>query len=198
MKHVLIVLLPLVFGWEFTVIFTPIHVIFLELIMGPTCSIVFENEPIEPDSMNKPPRVMSKTFFSWSELSLSVVQGLAITGACLGFGFYLMDSGHSEASVRTLIFSTLVFSNIFLTLVNRSFYYSVFKTLTYHNRLVPIILGISLILLVVILTIPSIMGVFDFEPVSFNKLLISLLIASIGVFWIEVWKFFKREKAMKI
>jgi Ca2+-transporting ATPase len=195
---ILIVLLPLVLGWEFTVIFTPIHVIFLELIMGPTCSIVFENEPIEPDSMTKPPRIMSKTFFSWSELSLSFVQGLAITGACLGFGYFLMDSGNSEATVRTLIFSTLVFSNIFLTLVNRSFYHSVFKTLTYENRLVPLILGISLILLVLILTIPAIMGVFDFEPVSINNLLFSLLIASIGVFWIEGWKFFQRKKGIKI
>ncbi|MCR9013436.1 cation-translocating P-type ATPase [Aquiflexum gelatinilyticum] len=194
---ILIVLLPLVLGWEFTVIFTPIHVIFLELIMGPTCSIVFENEPIEPDSMNKPPRVMSQTFFSWSELSLSVVQGLAITGACLGFGYFLMNSGNSEATVRTLIFSTLVFSNIFLTLVNRSFYFSVVKTLTYENKLVPIVLGISLALLVLILTIPSFLKVFDFEAVSFNTLLYSLLISSLGVFWIEVWKFFKRKKVGK-
>ncbi|MCL6260290.1 cation-translocating P-type ATPase [Aquiflexum sp. TKW24L] len=191
---ILIVLLPLVLGWEFMLIFTPIHVIFLELIMGPTCSIVFENEPIEPDSMNKPPRIMSHTFFSWSELSLSVVQGLAITVVCLGFGFYLMTTGHSEATVRTLIFSTLVFSNIFLTLVNRSFYFSVFKTLTYNNKLVPLVLGISLALLVLILTIPSFMKVFDFESVSFNMLLFSFLASSIGVFWIEVWKFFKRKK----
>lgn len=194
---ILIVLLPLVFGWEFTLIFTPIHVIFLELIMGPTCSIVFENEPIEPDSMSKTPRKMSQTFFSWSELSLSVVQGLAITGTCLGFGFYLMVSGQPETIVRTLIFTTLVLSNIFLTLVNRSFYFSVFKTLSYPNKLIPIVLGISLGLLVMILTIPSFMRVFDFEPVSFNLLLFSLLISSVGVFWIEVWKFFKRKNGEK-
>lgn len=194
---ILIVLLPLVLGWEFTLIFTPIHVIFLELIMGPTCSIVFENEPIEPDSMTKSPRKMSQTFFSWAELSMSVVQGFAITGACLGFGFYLMDSGQPETTVRTLIFTTLVFSNIFLTLVNRSFYFSVFKTLTYPNILIPIVLGISFGLLVMILTVPAFMKVFDFEPVNFNLLLFSLLISSIGVFGIEVWKFFKRKKDLK-
>lgn len=191
---ILIVLLPLVLGWEFTLIFTPIHVIFLELIMGPTCSIVFENEPIEPDSMAKSPRRMSQTFFSWAELSLSVVQGLAITGACLGFGFYLMDSGQPETTVRTMIFTTLVFSNIFLTLVNRSFYFSVFKTLTYPNKLIPIVLGISFGLLVMILTIPAFIEVFDFEAVNFNLLLFSLLISSVGVFWIEIWKVLKRKK----
>jgi Ca2+-transporting ATPase len=194
---ILIVLLPLVLGWEFTLIFTPIHVIFLELIMGPTCSIVFENEPIEPDSMEKPPRKMTKDFFSWSELSLSVFQGLMITLVCLGFGFFLMDSGHSEATVRTLIFTTLVLSNIFLTLVNRSFYYSFFRTVVYPNKLIPLILGISLLLLVLILTIPGIMNVFDFEAVSLSMIFLSLGAAFVGVFWIEVWKFFQRKSREK-
>jgi Ca2+-transporting ATPase len=60
---ILIVLLPLIFFWEFTDIFSPIHVIFLELIMGPTCSIVFENEPIEAGSMQRKPRKMTSSFF---------------------------------------------------------------------------------------------------------------------------------------
>ena len=195
---ILVVLLPLVFGWEFTLIFTPIHVIFLELIMGPTCSIVFENEPIEPDSMNKPPRKMSQNFFSWKELSLSVIQGLMVTAACLGFGFYLMKTGQNESIVRTLIFSTLVFSNIFLTLVNRSFYFSVLKTLSYPNKLVPLVLGISLLLLVLILTVPALVTVFDFEPVGIKWLLTSLGLAFLGVIWIEAWKFFRRKKGMGV
>jgi Ca2+-transporting ATPase len=48
-----------------------------------------------------------------------------------------------------------------------------------------------------ILTVPAFMKVFDFEPVNFNLLLFSLLISSVGVFWIEVWKFFKRKKDLK-
>jgi Ca2+-transporting ATPase len=59
-----IVLIPLLMGWNFTSIFTPVHVIFLELIMGPTCSIVFEREPMEPGTMQRPPRKISTTFFS--------------------------------------------------------------------------------------------------------------------------------------
>src|SRR5690606_41294224 len=68
---ILIVTVPLLLFWKYTNIFTPVHVIFLELIMGPTCSIIFENEPIEPDSMNKAPRKLSTSFFSFNELSMS-------------------------------------------------------------------------------------------------------------------------------
>lgn len=190
---ILVVLMPLVLGWEFTLIFTPIHVIFLELIMGPTCSIVFENEPIEPHSMNNPPRKMSDTFFSWSELSLSVIQGLMITAASLGLGYYLMASGESIESVRTIIFTTLVLSNVFLTLVNRSFYYSLLKTIQYPNKLIPLILGISILLLLVILTVPSIQTVFDFESVSLNQIGMAFTASIFGVMWIEVWKAWRRR-----
>lgn len=190
---ILVVLLPLVLSWEFTLIFTPIHVIFLELIMGPTCSIVFENEPIEPNSMNNPPRNMAQTFFSWGELSLSVVQGLMITATSLGLGYYLMVSGETNETVRTIIFSTLVLSNVFLTLVNRSFYYSILKTVRYPNKLIPLILGISLLLLVLILIVPSIQSVFGFEAVRVELLGMALTGSFLGVFWIEVWKAWRRR-----
>lgn len=190
---ILVVLLPLVLGWEFTLIFTPIHVVFLELIMGPTCSIVFENEPIEPNSMNNPPRNMSQTFFSWAELSLSVVQGLMITAASLGLGYYLMISGENIETVRTIIFTTLVLSNVFLTLVNRSFYYSVLKTIKYPNKLIPLILGISILLLILILAVPSIQSVFDFETARIELILTALAVSFVGVFWIEVWKAWRRR-----
>jgi P-type Ca2+ transporter type 2C len=190
---ILIVLLPLVFGWEYTLIFTPVHVIFLELIMGPTCSIVFENEPIEPNSMNNPPRKISDTFFSWQELSTSIIQGLMITGATLGLGFYLMKDGQSIETVRTVIFSTLVFSNVFLTLVNRSFYYSVFQTIRYPNKLIPLILCISILLMGLMLTVPAIQSVFDFESIHISLIIISLIVSFLAVFWIELWKIRRRK-----
>jgi Ca2+-transporting ATPase len=135
---ILIVTVPLLLFWKYTNIFTPVHVIFLELIMGPTCSIIFENEPIEPDSMNKAPRKLSTSFFSFNELSMSIIQGLVITAVCLGLGYYYMENEHTIAEVRTIIYSTLILSNIFLTLSNRSFYYSVLTTIQYKNILIPV------------------------------------------------------------
>lgn len=192
---ILIVLMPLVLGWEFINIFSPIHVIFLELIMGPTCSIVFENEPIEPNSMQQPPRKLSQTFFSWKELSLSVVQGLVITLACLGLGYWIMKAGESEGTVRTVIFTTLIFSNVFLTLVNRSFYYSVLKTLSYPNKLIPLILGISLAVLALSLMVTPVRTVFEFEPISLEFVVYGLFAAFFGVFWLEILKCWRRRKS---
>lgn len=190
---ILIVTVPLMLLWKYTNIFSPVHVIFLELIMGPTCSIIFENEPIEANSMSKPPRKLSNTFFSLNELSLSIIQGIMITISCLWMGYQYMESNHSIEEVRTIIYSTLIFSNVFLTLSNRSFYYSVLKTLNYKNRLIPLILGISILILILSIYYPPIQTIFGFVPLQINVLSNCLFAAFISVIWIEIYKFIKRR-----
>jgi P-type Ca2+ transporter type 2C len=194
---ILIVTLPLVLFWDYINLFSPVHVIFLELIMGPTCSIVFENEPMEPGAMNKPPRKMTDTFFSFKELLISVLQGLAITVGCLGIGYYYMALGESEDFVRTVVFTTLIFSNLFLTLVNRSFYYSAIKTLTYTNWLLPLILMTSLVVLATILYVPSFRDIFDFVQLGREVIAQCLAIGFASVFWIEIFKLFRRSEMIK-
>ncbi len=191
---ILIVTLPLLFLWKFTDIFSPIHVIFLELIMGPTCSVIFENEPIEADSMKRKPRKMTTTFFSWGELSLSIVQGLVITAACLGIGYYFIQKNAGEEVVRTMIYSTLIFSNLFLTLVNRSFYYSIFTTIRYKNRLIPLILSISLVVLLLSIYSVPVQRLFHFTGLSAVQLITSFLVAFTGVIWMEFYKLRVRRK----
>ncbi|MFI5196317.1 MAG: cation-translocating P-type ATPase, partial [Chitinophagales bacterium] len=189
---ILIVTVPLLMFWKFTDLFSPVHVIFLELIMGPTCSIIFENEPIEQDSMSKTPRKMSSTFFSIHELSLSIIQGLLITAACLGLGYYFMWHNYSEAGVRTIIYTTLIFSNLFLTLVNRSFYYSIFTTIRYKNKLIPIILLVSLVVLFLSIYLPFVRNIFEFEVLSITGLASCFMVACVGVIWVEGYKLLKR------
>ncbi len=195
---ILIVTLPLLLFWKFTDFFSPIHVVFLELIMGPTCSIIFENEPIEADSMRRSPRKISSTFFSFRELSLSIIQGLVITLFCLGLGYYFMRNNSDQTYVRTIIYVTLIFSNLFLTLVNRSFYYSVFVTMRYKNKLIPIILGISLIVLFLSLYLNPVRNVFQFTELRYQDLIICLIASFTSVMWIEVVKYFKRNNISKL
>lgn len=190
---ILIVTLPLILLWKYTNIFSPVHVIFLELIMGPTCSIIFENEPIEANSMKKPPRKLSSTFFSLNELSLSIIQGIMITVSCLWMGYHYMESNHSIEEVRTIIYATLIFSNVFLTLSNRSFYYSVLKTLGYKNRLIPLILSLSILILLLSIYYPPLQIIFGFVPLQIHVLSYCLLAAFIGVLWIEIYKFMRRR-----
>ena len=123
---ILTVSLPLFLGWIYPHIFTPVHVIFLELIMGPTCSIVYENEPMEKDTMQRKPRKMTETFLNWKELSISIIQGLIITAGVLFAYQFAVQKGSSEETTRAMVFTTLIFANVFLSLVNRSFVYSMF------------------------------------------------------------------------
>jgi Ca2+-transporting ATPase len=192
---ILIITIPLLMFWKYTDFFYPVHIIFLELVMGPTCSIIFENEPIEANSMSKPPRKMKATFFSWRELSLSTIQGLMITVGCLSIGYYFMQHGNSESEVRTIIYATLIFSNLFLTLVNRSFYYSIFTTIRYKNNLLPIILLISLAVLFLSIYMPVIQNLFQFAALKFSTVLYCFMTAFVAVMWIEVFKFYKRKRA---
>jgi len=190
---ILIVTLPLLLGWKFTNIFSPVHVIFLELIMGPTCSIIFENEPMEPGTMQRPPRKMGSTFLSMRQLMISIVQGLMITAACLGIGYYNIKQGNNDDVIRTVIFITLLFSNIFLTLANRSFKYSILKTITYKNNLVLLIIAITLIFIGLILYVPFIRDLFRLSPLSLTGIGTCAMVGMFGTLWIEIWKFLKRK-----
>ena len=191
---ILIVTIPLLFFWKISNLFYPIHVIFLELIMGPTCSVIFENEPPEKNSMLKEPRRMTINFFSLNELFWSVVQGLIISFACLGMGYYMMINENTLPEVRTLVFTTLIFCNMFLTLVNRSFYYSVLTTLKNKNNLVTWILAISLCVLFCTIYIPALRLVFHFSLVKTELWFLSLFISFFAVMWIELVKYIKRNR----
>ena len=76
---ILTVFIPLALGWIYPNIFSPVHIIFLEIIMGPTCSIIYENEPMEKNTMSQKPKILNTNFFNWKELSISIIQGLVIT-----------------------------------------------------------------------------------------------------------------------
>jgi Ca2+-transporting ATPase len=185
---ILIVTLPFLLAWKFPNLFTPVHVIFLELIMGPTCSIIYENEPAEPGTMMRKPRMLFNTFLSVKQLRTSIVQGLMITIACLGTGYYFMQYHQSENFVRTTVFITLLFSNIFLTLVNRSFHYTVFTTLQYKNKLVPLIILITLIFIAIVLYIPAARNLFKLEALPPIRLLSCFILAFLSTIWIEFFK----------
>lgn len=194
--HIPIILtasLPLLFGWKYPNIFTPIHVIFLELIMGPTCSIFFENEPEPVNSMQQPPRKRHIGLFEKGELRISILQGLGITIAVL-FLYYFFSETHDIEAVRSVVFTTLLMSNIFLTFTNRSFTESVFKTIRYRNNLVPVMLVISISLLVLIHVIPAIRGIFGMSAISFGETTLCLAVAFAGVMWFELYKHVVRRK----
>ncbi len=190
---ILIVTIPLLLGWQFNEIFTPVHVIFLELIMGPTCSIIYENEPMEPGSMLRLPRNASSNFLSAKQLRISIVQGLAITAGCLGAGYYFMQQQQDENFIRTAVFITLLFCNIFLTLVNRSFTYTIFRTIRYKNYLVPAIIMLTLVFIFSFVYLPFFRNLFGLAYLSPGYLLIFLSVALLSTCWMEIVKIIRRK-----
>ncbi|UQD57506.1 cation-translocating P-type ATPase [Flavobacterium sp. K5-23] len=191
---ILTVSLPLFFGWVYPDIFTPVHVIFLELIMGPMCSIVYENEPAEKNSMQQRPRQLGSTFLSLKEMGISIIQGIVITLGILFVYQLTVQNGGNENLTRTMVFTTLVFSNIILSLVNRSFYYSVISSLKNKNNMMVFVNSITLLMLGMILYITPIADFFEVLPLQFHQIGICLSISAVSVLWIEIWKWNKRLK----
>ena len=191
---VLTVFIPLAVGWVFPNIFSPVHIIFLELIMGPTCSIIYENEPMEKNTMLQKPRPLTATFFNGKELFTSIIQGLMITAGTLLIYLYSVKQGNNETLTRTMVFTTLIAANIFLTLVNRSFYYSIFTTLGYKNNLVVLITFITISLTGLLIFIQPLADFFKFETLNLMQLSLSAGIGFVSVIWYELVKMIKRSR----
>ncbi len=188
---VLVVLLPLLFGWPYAHMLLPLHVIFLELVMDPTAAIAFENEPAEPNLMQKPPRPGNATLFSWKELGVSLLQGAVITAGVFFMYHLAIGQGKPEADVRSVVFATLVSANLFLTLANRSFDYAFHRTLFYKNPMLPVILGISVVMLLAILYVPFLAQLFKMGTLPLADLGWCVLAGFVSVAWFEVYKAIK-------
>ena len=113
-------LIPMLMGWP--LVFTPMHIAFLEIIIDPVCSIVFEAEDEEPDLMARAPRDPSAPLFSMSLIAQSLVQGCVVLLLVGGFYAWLLHKGTSADAARASAFIALIASNIALILANRSLY----------------------------------------------------------------------------
>lgn len=195
---ILTVFIPLALGWIYPNIFSPVHIIFLELIMGPTCSIIYENEPMEKNSMFQKPRLASVTFFNWKELTISVIQGLIITAGTLATYQFAVVNDFNEAITRTMTFTVLIISNIVLTLVNRSYYYSIFTTIRYKNNLVGIIICLTIIITALLLYVEPLTKFFQFEKLNMLQISFCVGIGFLSVIWIEILKWRKRRPEQKV
>ena len=117
-----------------------------------------------------------------------MVQGLVIAFGLMGILYYTISGQISEDISRTMIFTSLLCSNIFLTYTGRSERFTIFTTIKYRNRLLYVITLITIAILVLSLTVPQVMNVFNFSTLTFQQLLISILVSFISVIWIEFYK----------
>lgn len=144
--------------------------------------------------MQQQPRPMTETFLNWRELGMSILQGLMITLGVLFMYQLTLKHGGNEAQVRTMVFSTLIFANIFLTLVNRSFYFSFVTTLRYKNDLLLGIIMITLAILATMLYVDPVAVFFKLAHPALKDIGLCAGIAFMSVFWFEAVKVWRRSR----
>jgi len=147
---------------------------------------------MEKGTMLQKPRKITDTFLNWNEMGTSIIQGLAITIGVLCAYQYTVYLGGDEQTTRAMVFTTLIFANIFLSLTNRSFKYSMLDSFNYKNKLFPIVISVTLLLLSVILYVPFAANFFRVVSLTIAQLGTALLIAAGCVLWFEVYKLIKR------
>jgi len=178
-----------VFVARWPLVLLPVQIAFLELIIDPACSVVFEAEPVDPDIMDLPPRGVGEPMFGRRVLTIAFAQGASVLAVVFAVYLWSILSGRSDEVVRSVTFATLVIGNLALILVNRSWRLSIWQSFAERtNWTLYWILGVAGVLLVVLLTVPGIRNAFNFGPMSLTDWLIALVAGFVGVSWFEVYK----------
>lgn len=179
-------LFPLIFDWP--LLLAPVHIVFLELIIDPACSIAFEAEPAEAHLMERPPRDPNAPLFGAREIILSLLQGSAVLfTVLLVFGLSLYR-GSSAADARALTFATLIVGLVSLILVNRNWSRSVVDALRSPNRAFWWVVGGAFGLLAGVLYVPALRDAFKFAPLHPADLAVCLAAGLVSFPLIELLK----------
>jgi len=179
-------LLPLLFGLP--IIFGPMHIAFLEMVIDPVCSLVFEAETEEDDVMRRRPRSPDEPLFSTQLIGWSVLQGalaFAVVAAIFVVGY---RGGMPEAEVRALAFFSLVLTIVSLIVVNRSFSASLIAAVTRPNAALAWVLVAVSAMLAVTLLWPFASALFRFGPLHGDDLALAFGVGLLVLFVLEVAK----------
>ncbi len=179
-------LLPLLFGWP--LVLFPIHIVFVELIVDPACSVAFEAEPAEPDVMRRPPRNASARLFSARLVAVALLQGASVLAVSVAaFRVGLGHTGAEDAG-RALAFSALVGGNVALILVNRSWKRSVFGTLAARNLASWAVVAGATLTAALAFATPILRRAFHFGPAGADDLALAAVAGFLSLAWFEALK----------
>jgi P-type Ca2+ transporter type 2C len=179
-------LVPLVLGWP--LVFFPVHIVFLEFVIDPACSIAFEAEPADPGGMKQPPRRPGEPLFSAKRLGLALLQGLAGLGAITVLYRFILAAGFDDAHARATAFAAIVIGNCGMILSNRSQSRSLLATVWTPNPAVWWLVAGALAGLALALYAPALRRVFLFAPLSWSDWLMAAVAGSAGVVSFELVK----------
>lgn len=177
----------------------PLHIVLLELIIDPTCSIVLERQPAESDIMSRPPRSPKTGLVTLGGLIKSVLQGGVIFAASFGAYLFYLGSGYCAEYSRSMGLAIIILSNLLLVFENSSekkFLSSSIKALA-KDKVMWLTTGATLVLIAAVLYSP-LNRLLNLSPLSGADLLISAALAVVSVCWYElvklIRKFYNKKK----
>jgi Ca2+-transporting ATPase len=148
---------PLVFGWP--IVLFPLHIVFLEFVIDPACSIAFEAEPSESSAMERPPRKPGAPLFDGRMLAASVALGAVVLGGVLAAYAWALAAGRSEAEARAMAFAAIVCGNVGLILAYRPSFRA-------RNAALWWIVGAALAALALAIYAPAVAALFRFAALG--------------------------------
>ena len=184
--------LPVLFGWP--ILLMPLHIVFLELIVDPACSLAFEAEPEEAEIMRRRPRAQKARLFGWPTVTLGLLQGLGLFIFVLGAFVLAMRWGHTATDARAVAFATLVVGNLTFIWTNRSATKTVLETVKHRNSALWTVTVGTMVALLAIVYMPGIRAVFEFSILHPIDWLVALGLGAVSVTWFEVLKLLRRKR----
>jgi len=182
-------LLPLLF--HLPPVLFPAHIAFLELIIDPACSVVFESEKEDRDIMTRPPRNLREPMFQPKRIALLVMQGLSVLTAVFGLYVVMHMTGKAEVESRTMVFVSLVLANILLIVVNLSWKRSLIQIIMTKNRALYVIVIGAIIGVALVVYVPILSSLFHLYRLSGTDIFLIISVVMGSLIWFEIVKALK-------
>ena len=184
-------LIPVMMGWP--VILFPVHVLFLQLIIDPACSIVFEAESEEVDVMKRPPRLATARLFDSKVMMMGAIQGAIALLALSLVSWQSNIRAQSPDVTRAVVFMTMVLLSIVLIFADRSWSRTSFAALRVRNPALWWISGGALLCLGAIVFVPGLRHLFFFAKLSLIDISTCLAAAVLALVFFELAKKLRRR-----
>ena len=171
------------------ILLMPLHIVFMELIIDPVCSIAFESEKEEIGVMKRPPRDPNMAFFGLKQIFKSSLVGLILLAMVLTVYFFSMQEGHTEGEIRAIAFTSLIIGNIFLILTTLSKTRNAIDVLFEDNISLKIILFIASTMMFLLISVPYLRELFSFEYPGYKHFYLAISGGFSLLFLMEMYKY---------
>ena len=171
------------------ILLMPLHIVFMELIIDPVCSIAFESEKEEIGVMKRPPRDPNMAFFGLKQIFKSSLVGLILLAMVLTVYFFSMQEGHTEGEIRAIAFTSLIIGNIFLILTTLSKTRNAIDVLFEDNISLKIILFVASTMMFLLISVPYLRELFSFEYPGYKHFYLAIAGGFSLLFLMEMYKY---------